>query len=323
MEVNEQIKDGAILLFSYIVLLLFAMFIPSAIFIIVVLLPVPIIIFALRYEQRHFLMFIGVTTIVIFLLTVLIGNMIVITPIFVLTLLGGVAIGDALRKRKTPYQTWISGTVGFVIGLLFVFIYTQFVLDVNWAHEIDLQIDQVFKNISSMVNQVDQLGPTDQINDQLETLKEQMGIMKDLIPAGIAISAMIIAFLTQWISYRIISIVDQIKLQFPPIRKLKFPSAILWVYILALLVSIFETNTSSGLFIGAQNVISLTGFLMILQGITFIFFYAHHKNRSNVLPIIAIISLVLLPLLLYIVRLLGLIDMAFSLRERMRKAKEG
>lgn len=320
MEDSKQIRDGTLLTALYIAMLLFVTFVPSMVIFIVFLMPLPFIIYASRYDQKSLLKLFIVVALISFFLTLLTSALLIL-PIFILTASGGIAIGIALSQSKSPYETWIQGTIGFAIGLLFVFLFTQFVLEINWADEIDHAIGQSFENLAIMIDQFDQFGSSEQINEQLEVLQEQMGIIKDLIPAGIALLAIIMAFLTQWFAYRIISHLENKRLRFPPIRLLQFPTAIVWIYIIGILVSVFERNPTSGLFIGAQNVLSLAGFLMILQGYSFIFFYAHHKKKSNGLPIIAVILSVLLPLLLYVIRLIGLIDMAFSLRNSMQKSK--
>lgn len=322
MEINNQIRDGAILLTSYILIFITTFFMPTFILFAIFLLPIPIVIFASRHERIAFFRFVGITAIVVFLFILILG-IIAMIPLVVLTLSGGVAIGDAIQRKKTSYETWINGIIGFVFGFLFVFLYTQFVLEINWADEIELMVDQAYQNFVTVFDQIEQFDSTDQFKDQVEDFKGQMMILKDLIPAGIAIVSIIMAFMTQWISYRLIDLLDGKQLRFPPIRKLQFPTAIVWIYIIALLVILFENNTSSSIFIGAQNIITLTGFLMIIQGFSFLFFFVHYKKRTNVLPIVVIVISILLPLLFYVVRVLGLIDIAFSLREQMNKSKEG
>jgi uncharacterized protein YybS (DUF2232 family) len=58
---------------------------------------------------------------------------------------------------------------------------------------------------------------------------------------------------------------------------------------------------------------------MIIQGLSLVFYYAHAKRMGKALPIIAVVFAVLIPVVLYIIRILGIIDLGFDLRSRFKK----
>ncbi|QGS69829.1 DUF2232 domain-containing protein [Oceanobacillus sp. 143] len=47
---------------------------------------------------------------------------------------------------------------------------------------------------------------------------------------------------------------------------MQFPSALLWIYMIVLVLSIIETDPASTLFVIIQNASLVTGTLMIIQG---------------------------------------------------------
>jgi uncharacterized protein YybS (DUF2232 family) len=67
------------------------------------------------------------------------------------------------------------------------------------------------------------------------------------------------------------------------------------------------------------NMTYILQFLMILQGYTFMFYYFDKKGFSKAISItIAIVSF-LIPIFLYIVGILGIIDLGFDLRKGFNK----
>jgi uncharacterized protein YybS (DUF2232 family) len=61
--------------------------------------------------------------------------------------------------------------------------------------------------------------------------------------------------------------------------------------------------------------------LMVLQGLSFVFYITHVKGYPKAVPIVVIVLIFLLPFILYIVRILGIIDLGFDLRKRLGEKK--
>ncbi len=312
MNQSKILTEGAMLTAIYIVLLLIAAFVPIITIIAMFLLPVPFIIFASRHNWKPALLMFGVAVV----LSVLFAT-IVSLPLTVLMGLGGIMLGSSIYKKLPAYETLGRGTIGFVVGLVFIFVFSQFVLQVNLMSEIDQMINQYVQMIKDLM---EQFGLADQGEEQIEMLEQQMGMITSLVPAGIALIAILMAFVSQWVSYKVINRLDGMKLGFPPFRMLRFPVSLVWIYFFALIFTFFELDPSSTLYLAVNNVMMLTGILMTLQGLSFIFFYAHKKNKSKALPVASVILTILFPFFfLYFVRLLGIIDIGFSLRDRISK----
>jgi uncharacterized protein YybS (DUF2232 family) len=60
---------------------------------------------------------------------------------------------------------------------------------------------------------------------------------------------------------------------------------------------------------------------MLLQGLSFVAYFTHIKKFPKAFLIIAVILTFLLPFVLYIVRILGIIDLGFNLRKRLEEKK--
>ncbi|RDW16774.1 YybS family protein [Oceanobacillus chungangensis] len=309
MNQSKKITEGALFLAVFMILMLLSMFIP----IFTILLPVPFILYSAKYDWKP--------TLIVFVGAILFGTIITTLlslPVIVLMGLGGIMIGNAIYKNLSAYETLARGTFGFIIGLLFSFVFTQVVADVNIVEDMNQMVEE---SITMSSNLMEEAGMQNQQTEEFEELLQmQSDLLMDLLPAFVIFLALILAFLTQWIGYKFINKLFKKKLRFPPFRTLQFPSTLLWIYMIVLVFSIIETDPASTLFVILQNASLVTGTLMIIQGFSFIFFFAHHKRLPIIIPILAVLFTLFIPtILLSFVRILGIIDIGFKLRDRLTK----
>lgn len=314
MSRSKVLTDGALLTAIYIVLLLISVFIPAIGLVATFLLPVPFVVFASKYDWKPAL--------IMFVASILFSSLFATVfsiPSTVLMGLGGLMLGSAIHKKLTPYETWARGTLGFIVGLLFIFLTSQLVFNVSWVDEIDSMIDESMQMSKSLMEQFGLEGQ----EDQLAIMEQQVSMLKDLIPVGVAFIAILLAFISQWISYKVINRLEKKNFSFPPFRDLRLPVSLVWIYFFSLIFMLFDLDPSGLFYQAVNNVLVLAGLLMTIQGFSFIFFYAHQKKKSKAIPIVIVIVTLLLPtILLYLVRILGIIDIGFRLRDRISNDKK-
>lgn len=307
---SKKLTDGAMLTALYIVLLFIALFVPIISFVAMIVLPVPVIIYASRYNWKATTIMVGSILILSILFTTFVS-----LPVTIMTCLGGVMIGTAIHNHLSAYETWARGTIGFVAGLLVTFVFSQVVFDVNWIDELNTMLTESMQTSQDIMNQ---FGLAQLTEEEMKVVNEQLSMITNLLPVGLVIVGLIFAFISQWAAYKVINRLYQKRLGFPPFRTLRFPVALIWIYFLSLIVTFFDLDSSSTLYLAVNNIMWLTGILMTLQGFSFIFFYAHQKNISKALPISSVVLSLFFPfILLYLVRLLGIIDIGFGLRDRI------
>ncbi|MBS3678702.1 YybS family protein [Ornithinibacillus massiliensis] len=310
MNKSRQLRDGALLTAIYIVLLLVSIFIPVLSVITMLLLAVPFIIFAAKYDWKPSLIMLGVATI----LSILFASIMVL-PIPIVVGIGGVMIGTAIHRELTPYETWARGTIGFAVGLLLTFVFLLSVLNINVIEEFSQQADEVLELSKDMANQLGM-----EADAEFTVMEQQLNLYKQLVPVFVVLASLLLALLNQWVSYKILNRLEKQRLRFPKFRNLRFPTAILWIYLLAMILILFQGEQDGTLVVALQNVMMLTGLFMAIQGFSFIFFISHHKNISIAIPIVlVVVTLIFAPLLFPLVRILGIIDLGFGLRDRMVK----
>lgn len=315
MNQSRQLTDGALLTAIFMILMLIATFVPVITLIATFLLPVPFIIFASRYNWKPSIIMLTAASILSALLTSIFS-----LPLPVLMGLGGIMIGSAIYHKLSAYETLARGTIGFVVGLVFIFVFSQYVFQVNLVNEMNNMIEQ---SITMSQNVMDQLGMEELSEEQMAMLTEQFDMLTDLLPVFIAIVALLLAFVSQWVGYKVISRMDNKKLQFPPFRMLRLPVSLIWIYFFSLIMTFFGLDQNGMVYLAVNNVLMLAGILMTLQGFSFIFYYAYVKQMSKALPIGSVVLTIFLPFIfLYLVRLLGIIDIGFSLRDRISNDKK-
>lgn len=313
MNQTKKIKDGALMLSLFIVLLLISLLVPFLNFISLLLLPVPFVLFASKYNWKPSILLLVAAMI----LTVLFGSIFSL-GIPILMGIGGIMIGSAIYKNMSAYETLARGTFGFIIGLLFLYVTVQVLFQVNFMQELRIAVTE---SMEMSVALFESIGVENQSAEFQKVMENQINYFINLFPVFLILTAFIFALLSQWISYKILNRTQRLELYFPPFRTLRIPASLLWVYLITLIFSLLTLGESGTIQLVLQNAQMLLSILLTLQGFSFIFYYTHHKRLAKIIPIISIVLAVVFPLFLTLVRLIGIFDIGFNMRERLMRNK--
>ncbi|RPF51114.1 YybS family protein [Aquisalibacillus elongatus] len=307
---SNAVKDGVVYTLVYIALLLLVLFIPFLSFFLMFVLPIPFILYAYKYETRQT----GIFFIAVLLLSTffLIG---ITLPLTVFVGLGGIVIGISLRNRRKILETLAYGTMAYTVGLALVYVITQFIFQVNWSQEIQEGLNE---SLNTYMGFYDEFG--DLSDEEREILSNQMNSMVDKVPTGMVIFGLFYAWITQLIGHKVIKRSEGVTFKFPKFREFTFPLALIWYFFIGVILTLIFPERGDMLYLVGDNLYALTGLLLSIQGLSFIFFFNHHKKWPKFIPYIVIVLFVLQPiLLLYPLRILGIIDLGFHLRDRLSK----
>ncbi|MCP3026985.1 YybS family protein [Halobacillus sp. A5] len=314
MNDTRKITEGALMTGTYLLLLLIILFTPPFLGpLFLVILPVPYVFYSYRHGWKSGLLMLAVAVIIPLLFAPVLSLFTLISGI------GGLFIGGAMFNKRNSYETLAMGSIGFIFSLVSVFVISQVLLGINWSEEIRLTFDDAFDTAQSMMNAFGGgAGP----EEELTALQEQMASLPDYLPSVLAMVGIVYAFIAQWLSYKVINRVEGKKFHFPHFRHFNLPISVLWYYFFALIFTFVFAESNNIWYLAAINVFTLAGAFLVLQGFAFIFYYTHVKDKSKALPILAIVGSILFPtILLYLVRILGIIDLGFSLRDRLQTKK--
>ncbi|WP_017185421.1 YybS family protein [Alkalibacillus haloalkaliphilus] len=313
MEDRNIVKQGAIAGAVFILLMIATFFVPIISLVSIFLLPIPLIVFGSRFGFKP----VAILFLIVSLISILLLSIYSLPIVFVMGL-GGLAIGAAIYSKKDAYETWAQGTFSFAIGMAVVYAITQFMFDINWVHELNALIEE---SLESTVAFAEQVG-TPITQEEYEALQQSLSELTYLIPTGMVLIGLALAFISQWISYKFINRSGGARLKFPPFKDFKLPTSIIWIFLLGIILTWVYTDPAETMYLAAANLYALPGLLLVIQGLSFVFFYTHYKSWSKAIPIFTVILFVLFPfLLIYPLRILGIIDLGFRLRERLNGSK--
>src|SRR5690606_24384187 len=109
-----------------------------------------------------------------------------------------------------------------------------------------------------------------------------------------------------------------------PAKEWMLPRSFVWYYLIAVVLSFFTKPDGSLLFMVLLNVEPLLKLAFIVQAVGFVFFLASVKGWSSRRPVWITVGSVLVMLILpgftQLFALLGLFDIAFPLRSRLKKS---
>lgn len=307
MERNDYIKEGAKFLAIYLLLVFITLFIPVISLLTIFLLPVPFILFTNKHGLKSGAVLGAVSFVLIFLITPL------SLPITVSFAIGGIVIGELYRRKKHAFEVLLGGALSFIGALILNYIGSIVLLNTNPVQviqELFMESLETSEQMLSLVGQQDQ--------QALEIVEVFINQLSYTAPSIIILLGTAYAFIVQWLGSRTMKYLNYDYTPFPPFREWQFPKAFIWYYLITYVILLIGVEEGTPLFIVTSNLTPILEAVMIIQGLSFVFFFFHLKNRTKVIPIVITIISFLLPFLLHLIRILGIIDLGFELRKRMK-----
>ncbi|MFD3450547.1 YybS family protein [Microbacteriaceae bacterium 4G12] len=306
MKNTRLIVDGAI----FIILLLAALYIPIIGIVLMLALPLLFIVFTMKYQSKYAFLLLVVASFVTSIVSSPLN--IAITLMFGIT---GIVLGVMYRKQKSGVEILLIGTLVYMINIVVIYIVSVKLFEYNFVQQFQAMFAQ---SITQTEHFMKMTGA--QIDEkQLQQLKQFPQLIGYVIPSMIAIGSFMMAWLTQVVSAPILKRLRYPVQPRPPFRQVQLPKSILFYYLIFLAISVFvKTEAGSYLYIVQLNLNVIFPLLMVVQGFSFILFYAHYKKFPKVVSILFVVIAMIVPIVFYIVSILGIIDLGFSLRKRIQ-----
>jgi uncharacterized protein YybS (DUF2232 family) len=309
MKQTRALTEGAILLAIFILLLLVSLYIPVFGIIFSIFLPVPFILYTMRHDVRNAALVFACSL----LLSFIIGSFVALGFAF---LFGpsGIVIGELWKNRKSRYFTFLLGTITYLISIVALYAASILFFHVNMIQEMEQMMNELLKTVSETMSSLGQA----QNEKAIERLQQMVDLIPYVMPTTFLFSAAFLSFLTTLTAAPIVKRLGYQIEPWPPFRLLVFPKSLLWYYLIVLILSMLPLEQGSYLFTAVLNISIVLQWCLIIQGLSFIYFYAHEKGWTKSIPIALTICIFILPFLLNIVRILGIIDLGFDLRKRLK-----
>ncbi|KFE42567.1 DUF2232 domain-containing protein [Staphylococcus agnetis] len=293
-------KDTILGTIALILVALVMHFIPILGVIVIFFAPLPGII--LWYRSKYSF---GIAALVSIMVATITGSLFVQTFMIIL-LLASLIISQLLLIKASKER--ILYVVSFVTSLvtLGVMIFLQSIKKLPYAHELIEPYKIVVDETIRMQNLDAQSAKI------LEASVQQMAVQ---MPSFIVISITLFFMLSLLI---IFPILRQFKVATPVYRPLylwQLRKSIFIIYAIALLVSIMTEPSTTANSI-SQNFIIVLGFLLVIQGLSFI----HYACSIKKFPIGVSVLLIIIGIIAYpLTRLIGLLDLGLNLKSMLKK----
>ncbi|MEK5326066.1 YybS family protein [Aeribacillus sp. FSL M8-0254] len=308
MKRTNVLTEGAIFVAIYTVFLLITLYVPILSIISIFFLSTPFIIFGIRHgiKQSFVLLLASIV------MTFLVGS-IVSLPIGLMFSVTGIIMAYFYRQKRQLFAL-IGGTISLLINFVLDYALSIAFLGVDLFSDVIQQTkSSVRETLAAFPSMDEEMKKT-----MMEQMNEQFDLLMNLLPSMFVIVSFMLAVIIHILN---IGIIKRLKLNvgtITPFRDWKFPKSIIWYYLIAILLMLINLPKESFLNIALYNIVFVLQTVLLIQGFSFILYFCHVKKLSKAVPVLIVIGTFILPILLYPVRILGIIDLGFNLREKIR-----
>ncbi len=308
-----MITEGAVLLAIFVLFLLITLYIPFLGMAVLFALPLPFIVFTLRYEMKHAL----VLVLTACLVTIAVSS--IMSVITTLTFASsGVLLGGLYKKKRSNVEILLAGTLAYIVNFVAIYIISVQFFEYNFIKEMQNLLDQSIKQAEAFIRQT---GAQIEENS-LKQLKEMPQLLGYLVPSMLVLASFIMSLFTQLIAIPVLRRLGYQIQSWPPFRSIQLPKSILVYYVIFLAVGFFiHAEKGSYLYTVMLNVNSVFPLLMAVQGFSFISLFINDKGYSKAIPVIVFVFSMFIPILFSLISFLGIIDLGFSLRQKIKEHK--
>ncbi|MCJ8013029.1 YybS family protein [Paenibacillus sp. KQZ6P-2] len=224
-------------------------------------------------------------------------------------------MGRAYKKKASALRTLITGAGTILAEMLLLLIIGTLFLN----FDLSSYVQEIVKMTMSPLKDVGGNNPL--ISDMAWTPEDMQMVSNatmKMIPFAMIISSFMMSVITHSLARPIIESTGFHVPKLKPAREWMLPKSLIWYYLIAVVVEIFAKGTgSSFLTMVAVNLVLLLHIGFMIQAIGFFYYLGYTKKWSPVIPLLFTIPIVLFPPM----RIIGILDLAFPLRQYMTKSK--
>ena len=310
MKQTKALVEGAIMISIFAVMTLFYLYVQLLAIIFFMAARIPIILYTIRHGLKKGIAAGAIGIVISFLIGSI--NGLLSAPMLIAV---GVGMG-VFYSRRQPGQAIITGALIYLFSFLIYFVVSVQLFQVDILGVAKESIDQIMPMVESTLKQS---GASDQdIAKQLKQFREMKDTALNSLPVALLIFVTLMSFVNHWF---VRPLIKRFVPDMPALKKFKdmrLPKSMVWYYLLTLLLMLIQPEKGSFLSLVQTSAFQILFILVLIQGFSFIFYYCHEKNISKVVPIFAVVLTILFPPIGVIVRIIGIADIGFDLREKVK-----
>lgn len=242
-----------------------------------------------------------------------------ITPIYLLIaayfLIPALVMGRWYKRHAPAMSTVIAGTVTILAQFLLLLLLGTALFN----FDLSTYVNDVLQMVNSPLSELGTTNPllTD-IGFSTEDVNKISHMTVQMIPMTLIVSSFMIAVITHSIARPILNSMNYAVPKMKPAREWRLSRSFIWYYLIGVVLQLFFSGSENNFILMiSANLLPLLRIGFMIQAIGFFFFLAHERKWNKMSAVLLAIP-VILPLPL---RIIGIIDLAFPLREYVTKSK--
>lgn len=313
---TASMVEGGILASIAIVFALISVYLPFLGVIVNLIWPVPVLLLGVRHGLKASLMCLTVAGIII---AILINPIQAISVVFGFGFIG-ISLGYAINQRWSPLKTMAIGSVASLLSKGAVLLISIVLMGIN---PLTVQLAATGQALEQALAIYQTLGFTaEQLQAIRVTMETTIGLLKYIMPAGFALASVVDTYLNYLIAKKILARLGNPQPDFLEFRLWQIPGYVLWIYgVSLLLVTFYNQQPDNLLYLIGVNLQMVTNVILLIQGLSIVYYYIHYKNWPNFLKSLIVILLFSSQFLVQVVVLMGAFDVVFDYRRLKARHK--
>ncbi|MDO7906186.1 DUF2232 domain-containing protein [Paenibacillus sp. JX-17] len=227
-----------------------------------------------------------------------------------------IVMGHFYKRKASAFRTIMAG----MITLLAEFLLLLIIGSLFFQFDLSQEIRDLVSLVVTPLQEAERTGAlTSGINWSDADTELVANDIVQLIPFTLILTSLIMSFITHIIVRPNLESLGHAAPKLPPARLWRLPRSLIGYYLLAwILELITHNNSSSTLGVIGLNLMHLVQLCFLIQAIGFCFFLVHERKWHPALTVLLVAVVIIFqnPL-----RIVGIIDLAFPLREAITRSK--
>ncbi len=242
-----------------------------------------------------------------------------ITPVYVLLalyfLIPALVMGRWYKRRSSALSTIMAGTVTILGEFLLLLVIGTALFNFDLSTYVNDMMQMVMSPLSDLGTGNPMISEFNLTSEDVNTISH---MTIQVIPMTLILSSFMMAVITHSIVRPILNSMGYAVPKLKPAREWRLSRSFIWYYLLGVVISLFSgSSDSSFMLMISANMLPLLQIVFKIQTIGFVFFLVHERKWSKIVAILLSLLVSWLPGLWII----GIIDIAFPLRELVKKSK--
>ncbi|MFX3674343.1 MAG: YybS family protein [Paenisporosarcina sp.] len=305
-EHTKRLTLGAMMIALFTILLAVSFYVPILNIVTTFFIALPIAWYSAKFNRKES----ALVTILSIGMAFFVGGLVAL-PLAMIHAPLGFVMGDAIRTKKSKLYLLMASGMTFLISTVIQYVITVTFFNINPIQEFLSLMRESYEQTGRILDEFDTLP-----KGYNKLVEETLFMFETVLPSIIIIAIFVSAFSIIIINLPILKRLGLEVPKFKPFREMRLPKAVLWYYLVVLIVTLFvELDKGTFAFMVFANATVVLRGLLLLQGVSIIHYYIHVQGWPKWVMVVA--TVLAFPLQSFTI-LLGVFDLGFNIRSLIK-----